>query len=147
MDGGIIGEFYLRIMVKMSDRILDFIYKWRPLYNKKPISENDLKNKSLDELILMKESERDFLSINIPIVIGILWIMFSINDVIWKVCMLVVLVIFSVNIWVAHEEKKKNIETYNKVILEKTEEKNMKEEKYRKEIASYLKEICDGIKK
>ena len=133
-------------MMKMSDKILDFIYKWWPLYNKKPILEDDLKNKSLDELILMKESERDFLSINIPIVIGILWIMFSINDVVWKVCMLVILVIFAVNIWAAHEDKKKNIEIYNKIILKKTEEKNKKEEKYRKEISNYLRRIGDNMK-
>lgn len=131
----------------MSERIINFIYKWWPLYDKKPVSEKELKHKSLDELILLKESERDFLSIKIPIIIGILWVMLSINNAFWRGCMIVVLVVSVVNIWVAHEDKKKNIEIYNKVILEKTEEKNKKEEKYRKEISSYLNEISESIKR
>lgn len=123
------------------DKLRDFIYKHRNLYERKPIYEKNLKNKSLDELLILKESERDYLSLNIPIILGILWAMTTINDFKWKLCFIFLLAIIWVNIAVALEEKKENIKIYNKVISKKLKEKREDEEKYQKEILDYLKLI------
>ena len=42
---------------------IDFNYK-------KEVKENDLKNKSLETLIMLKDNERDYFSINVPIIVS-----------------------------------------------------------------------------
>ena len=123
------------------DKLRDFIYKHRNLYERKPVYEKDLKNKSLDELILLKESERDYLSLNIPIVLGILWTMTVLDDFWWKSWFIFLLIIVWVNVAVALQEKKENTKIYNKIINQKLKEKREDDKKYQKEILKYLKNI------
>ena len=47
----------------------------------------------------------------------------------------------------AHKTSRKNIRTYNEVIFKKLKEQKDKEEKYKKEISGYLKQISESIKK
>lgn len=128
------------------DKLEKFIYENRPLYTKNSVSEKDLDNKSLNELLLLKESERDYLSLNVPTALAIIWLMFIFDDFLWKLWFFILLIIVLVNLAIAVEEKKENISIYNKVINKKLKEKESKEEKYKKEISSYLKSISENIK-
>ncbi len=127
------------------DKVRDFIYKHRNLYKRKPVYEKDLKNKTLDELILLKESEHDYLSLNIPIALGILWAMTVLDHFWWKSWFVFFLLIVWVNIAVALEEKKENIKIYNKFINKEFKKKEKSEEKYKKEILKYLSNIEKGL--
>ena len=127
------------------DKLRDFIYKHWNLYERKPVYEKKLKNKSLNELILLKESERDYLSLNIPIALGILWAMTILDDFWWKSWCVFFLLIVWVNIAVALEEKKENIKIYNKFINKELKKKEKSEEKYKKEILKYLSNIEKGL--
>jgi hypothetical protein len=51
----------------MKSRILKFLQK------NDTVKEKDLEDKNLEELMLLKDKEHDFLSINIPILVAI-WI-------------------------------------------------------------------------
>lgn len=123
------------------DKLWDFIYKHRNLYERKPVYAKDLKNKSLEELLLLKDSERDFLSLNVPIVLWIFWVIFIFDDFLWKISFFILFLIALVNLTVAVEEKKENIKIYDKLISKKMQEQKRKEEKHKKEILKYLNNI------
>ncbi len=130
------------IMKKWSsdDLLQKFIYNSRPLYKKNPVYEKDIKDKSVNKLIILKESEHDYLSINIPLALWLLWILTLFNNIVFKIIIIVVLIIICVNISVAFKEKRENIEIYNKVILKKMKEHDKKEEKFKKDVLQYLKQ-------
>lgn len=124
-----------------SEIIRDFIYKHWLFYEKRPVFEKDLKKESLDNLISLKEAERDYFSLNIPLALGIFSVIFIFDDFLWKISFFALFLIVLVNLAVAIEEKKENIKIYDKVINEKLKEQKRKEEKYKKEILKYLKKI------
>lgn len=130
-----------KLWFSILDKLRDFIYKHRNLYERKPVHEKNLKNKSLDELTLLKESEHDYLSLNIPIVLGSLWAMTVLDDLWRKSWFTFLLLIVWVNVAVALQEKKENIKIYDKVIIKKLKEKREDDKKYQKEILKSLKNI------
>ena len=130
-----------KIWFYILDKLRDFIYKHRNLYERKPIYEKNLKNKSLDKLLLLKESERDFLSLNVPIVLWIFWVIFIFDNFLWKISFFILFLIALVNLTVAVEEKKENIRIYDKLISKKMKDQERKEENYKKEILKYLNNI------
>ena len=50
--------------------MIKWIKKFFFITNEKVVNEDSLKNKSLEELITLKDEEHDFLSINIPMIIS-----------------------------------------------------------------------------
>ncbi len=123
----------------------DFIYKNWPLYERKPVSEKDINKMSLNDLMLKKESERDYLYAGIPIILTLLWVIASIDNLWRDSLFIVLLVIVSVNLTVAVEEKKENIKIYDKLISKKMKEQEDKDEKYKKEMLKYLSNIEKGL--
>lgn len=136
-----------KFLFQLIDKIWNYIYKKRPLYKKRPIDENILKDKSIDEINFLKESEHDFLSFNIPAVLAIFWLILTINVPRIKAIFIILLVIVSVNIAIAHEETENNIIIYNKILWEKLNKQKEDDEKYRKKILNYLKNIEKWLKK
>lgn len=125
--------------------IRNFIYKHRLFYKKRPVFEKDLKKESLDNLISLKEAERDYLSSNVTIVLWIFWVIFIFDNFLWKISFFILFLIALVNLTVAVEEKKENIRIYDKVINEKLKVQNEKNDRYQKEILRYLKNIEKGL--
>lgn len=108
------------------------------------VEEKDLINKSLDELILLKDEEHDFLSINIPILAAI-WIALlpMKNSWNWRIlfCYYLARAVMSFYVIEVNEIAKKNMKTYNKVISRKMKEQKDKDEVYKKLISNYLQKI------
>jgi len=121
--------------------IRNFIYKHRLFYKKRPVFEKDLKKESLDNLISLKEAERDYLSSNVTIVLWIFWVIFIFDNFLWKISFFILFLIALVNLTVAVEEKKENIRIYDKLISKKMKDQERKEENYKKEILKYLNNI------
>ena len=115
------------------------------MYERKPVSEKDINKMSLNDLMLKKESERDYLYAGIPIILTLLWVIASIDNLWRDSLFIVLLVIVSVNLTVAVEEKKENIKIYDKLISKKMKEQEDKDEKYKKEMLKYLSNIEKGL--
>lgn len=131
-----------KIWFNIGEILWNFIYNNRLFYKKRPAIEEDLKKESLNNLIFLKETERDYLSSNVTIALGIFWVIFIFDDFLWKISFFILFLIALVNLTVAVEEKKENIKIYDKVINEKLKEQERKEEKYKKETIRYLKKIA-----
>lgn len=136
-----------KLWFNTGEILRNFIYNNRLFYKKRPAIEENLKKESLNDLILLKETERDYLSLNVPIALGILWAMTVLDDFWWKLCFIFLLLIVWVNIAVALEEKKENIKIYDKLISKKMKEQEDKDEKYKKEMLKYLEKISENSKK
>lgn len=136
-----------KIWFNIGEILWNFIYNNRLFYKKRPAIEEDLKKESLNDLIFLKETERDYLSSNVSIVLGIFWVMFVFDDSLWKIAFFILFLIALVNLTVAVEEKKENIKIYNKLISKKMKEQERKEEKYKKEMLKYLEKISENSKK
>ena len=126
--------------------------------SKKELTEEDLKNKSLEELILLKDEEHDFLSINIPIIVSCLGIIASVdltlNPQIWEqyprapICVWGMLIIFIILLSLTlraiskkHKKVKKNLRIYDKVILKKLKELRKSDEEFKNRVINSLEEI------
>lgn len=96
-------------------------------------------------MILLKDAEHDYLSLNVPTALWILWIIFIFDNFLWKFCFFVLFIVVLVNLAVAFEEKKENIKVYDKVINKKLKDQNEKNDRYQKEILRYLKNIEKGL--
>lgn len=131
----------IKKMSQLMDKVWNFIYQKCPLYKKNLVNKEDLKNKTIDEIILMKENENSFLSYNIPVILWILWIMTFFDNLFWKIWFFLLLVIILVSVSVAFENKKQNIKIYNEILVKKLKSKNKFDEKYKNEILKYLKNI------
>lgn len=114
------------------------------------VEEKNLTNKSLDELLVLKDEEHDFLSINIPILVAIWIAILPIKDLWnWRTLLIYYLIWIIISFYIieVNEVAKKNMKLYNKVISKKMKEQRDREEEYKKEISSYLKGINENIKK
>lgn len=137
------------------------------IWIKKVVNEKDLENKPLEYLLIAKEDENAYYSSKLPIFFAWLWIVVSVyvtvqvsynswqmtNAILFNIFPYVSL-LFTIRLWKLFYDLKRNnritddnLKVYNKVIMEKIEEKNKEEKKYRKKIISYLKGSGDGIKK
>lgn len=67
----------------------------------------------------------------------------------WRVLLFYYLVWVIISLYVieVNEIAKNNMKTYNKVISKKMEEQRNEDEKYKKEISNYLKNISESVKK
>jgi membrane protein insertase Oxa1/YidC/SpoIIIJ len=117
-------------------------------------------------LIMLKDNEHDYFSINIPIIVSWLWIIISVYTTIssrmhswtynksrsWaytiiSVAFIARLIRFK---YVADKNNtiiNNNIKIYNKVIFEKLEEKEKSEKEYKEKITNLLDEIRKNTKK
>lgn len=113
------------------------------------VEEKILTNKSLDELLVLKDEEHDFLSINIPILVAIWIAILPIKDLWnWRTLLIYYLIWIIISFYIieVNEVTKKNMKIYNKVISNKMKEQRDMEEDYKKEISGYLKGISENIK-
>jgi len=118
-------------------------------YKTNPVNEKELEEKSLDKLLLEKWEELNVFTTDIPVLIT-LWIaLFTYQYSIWY-GIWIILVVCAIIEWYiisVRNTTKDNIKKYDTVILKKLEEKERKEEKYKKEISDYLKQISENITK
>lgn len=136
----------------MSKRLRKLFY----ITDKKDIKEEELENKSLEDLLTEKDSEHDFISINIPIIFSCVWIiisaMLSIRPEIWiqhpklwswtfafLMFIFIRVLVILINIVKEHNTISKNIKIYNKEIFKRLE-------KHEKEKIALLEEIRDNTK-
>lgn len=131
---------------------------------KKEVKENDLKNKSLETLIMLKDNERDYFSINVPIIVSWLWIIISVYttissrmhswtyNIFWSWAYSVISIAFIcrlIRFWYVSNKQNniinKNITVYNKIIQEKIEKEEKVKKKYQSKIEKYLKEINEKL--
>ena len=114
---------------------------------KNEIKREDLIDKNLEELILSRDEQHDYLSINIPVIISCLWviisIIFAINPQIRElypkiVFYLIIIIIFTIFILITlkitrnrWEQVENNLKIYDKVILEKIEEYKKSEQDFK----------------
>ncbi len=128
----------------MKSRILKFLQK------NDTVKEKDLEDKNLEELMLLKDKEHDFLSINIPILVAIWIASLPVKDSWHRLITLLYYLAwaaFSFYVIEVNEISKKNMKVYNKVITKKLREQKNENDEYKKEIAEYLKEIKENLKK
>lgn len=124
---------------------------------KNEIKREDLIDKNLEELILSRDEQHDYLSINIPVIISCLWviisIIFAINPQIREsypkiVFYWIMIIIFTIFIFIAlkitrnkWEQVENNLKIYDKVILEKIEEYKKAEQDYKDNVIKTLDEL------
>jgi len=124
---------------------------------KNEIKREDLIDKNLEELILSRDEQHDYLSINIPVIISCLWviisIIFAINPQIREsypkiVFYWIMIIIFTIFIFIAlkitrnkWEQVENNLKIYDKVILEKIEEYKKAEQDYKDNVMKTLDEL------
>lgn len=146
----------------MHKKLIEYFTIWI----KPKVSENELRNESLEYLCMKKEDERSYYTSKLPIFFAWLWIVVSLyiaaqsNFYSRQTKNIIIFLIF-IGLTVAFimrfrklfkdlEENNRitnyNLEMYDKIILIKLKEKERKEEKYKKEISSYLKSISENIK-
>lgn len=133
---------------------------------KKEVKEKDLINKSLETLIMLKDNEHDYFSVNIPIVVSWLWIIISVYTTIssrmhswtynksrsWgytiiSIAFIVRLIRFC---YVADKNNtiiNNNIKIYNEEIFKRLEKKEKSEKKYKNEVLNCLNNIKNNTKK
>ncbi len=114
------------------------------------VKEKDLMNKDIEELMILKDAEHDFLAINIPILVAIWIASLPVKDS-WQLTVTLLYYLlwmaFSFYVIEVNEISKKNMKVYNKVITKKLREQKNENDEYKKEIAEYLKEIKESLKK
>lgn len=109
------------------------------------IKEKDLLSKDIEELMLLKDEEHDFLSINIPILVAIWIALLPVKDLWnwWGILFYYLLwIIISFYIIEVNEISKKNMKVYNEVIGEKLKEQEKENDEYKKEILKYMEKLC-----
>lgn len=109
------------------------------------IKEKDLLSKDIEELMLLKDEEHDFLSINIPILVAIWIALLPVKDLWnwWGILFYYLLwIIISFYIIEVNEISKKNMKVYNEVISEKLKEQKKENDEYKKEILKYMEKLC-----
>ena len=133
---------------------------------KKEVKEKDLINKSLETLIMLKDNEHDYFSVNIPIVVSWLWIIISVYTTIssrmhsWTYnksrswAYTIISIAFIVRLirfcYVADKNNtiiNNNIKIYNEEIFKRLEKKEKSEKEYKNEVLNCLKDIKNNIKK
>lgn len=133
---------------------------------KKEVKEEDLENKSLKTLIMLKDNEHDYFSVNIPIIISWLWIIISVYTTIssrmhswtynksrsWAYTIIsVAFIIRLIRFWYVSNKQNniinKNITVYNKIIQEKIEKEEKAKKEYEAKILEYLKGINEKLGK
>lgn len=136
----------------MSKRLRKLFY----ITDKKDIREEELENKSLEDLLTEKDSEHDFISINIPIIFSCVWIMISamlsikpeiriqypklrFRTFIFIMFTFIRILVILINIVKEHNTISKNIKIYDKEIFKRLE-------KHEKKKIALLKEIRDNTK-
>lgn len=124
---------------------------------KNEIKREDLIDKNLEELILSRDEQHDYLSINIPVIISCLWviisIIFAINSQIREpypkiVFYWIMITIFTIFIFIAlkitrkrWEQVENNLKIYDKVILEKIEELKESEQDFKNNVLKAFDEL------
>lgn len=124
---------------------------------KNEIKREKLINKSLEELILSRDEQHDYLSINIPVIISCLWVIISIifainpqiRDQYPKIAFYwIMITIFTIFIFITlkitknkWEQVENNLKIYDKVILEKIEEYKKAEQDYKDNVMKTLDEL------
>ena len=126
-----------------------------------------MRNESLEYLCMKKEDERSYYTSKLPIFFAWLWIVVSLYIAAqskfysWQTKNIILFIIFSVltvcfvlrlrRLFKDLEKNNKitndNLETYNKVILGKIEEKEKSEKEYKNEVLNCLKDIKNNTKK
>jgi len=133
---------------------------------KKEVKEKDLENKSLKTLIMLKDNEHDYFSVNIPIIISWLWIIISVYTTVssrmhswkyntfWSRVYTIISIAFIARLirfkYVADKQNNiinQNITVYNKIIQEKIEKEEQDKKEYENRIVNYLKEINEKLGK
>ena len=134
------------------------------------ISEDSLKNKSLEELIIEKDNQHDVISIIFPIVISLAWIIISsilslkpqaweqnskiLTDILSILTIISVIIAILIFIWVViivkniikeHKAISQNLEIYDKEIFKRLKAYKESDEKFKKEVSDSLKEIKEKL--
>ena len=132
--------------------------------SKEKLTEEDLKNKSLEELILWKNKEHDFLSINFPVIVSCLWIIMSIiltlNPQIWEkypyasiygslilFWLIILMRIISRIIVDRHEIAEKNTKIYDKEIFKRLKEFKESDDEFKHQVINSLEDINEKLGK
>ena len=143
--------------------MIKWIKKFFFITNEKVVNENSLKNKSLEELITLKDEEHDFLSINIPMIISGFWIMISailsMNPKIWEQypqvpkCISWILIWFIIRMYIIlrnitkeREIIKQNLKIYDKEIFKRLRQYKKDDDEYKEKITDILDEIRKNTK-
>lgn len=133
---------------------------------KKEVKEKDLENKSLKTLIMLKDNEHDYFSVNIPIMISWLWIIISVYttvssrmhswkyNIFWSRAYTIISIAFIarlIRFWYVSNKQNniinKNITVYNKIIQEKLGKEEQDKKEYEAKILEYLKGINEKLGK
>ena len=137
------------------------------IWIKKVVNEKDLEGKPLEYLCIAKQDEYAYFSSKLPIIFALLWTVISLYIAAqskfysWQTKNIILFIIFSVltvcfvlrlrRLFKDLEKNNKitndNLETYNKVILGKIEEKEKSEKEYKNEVLNCLKDIKNNTKK
>ena len=133
---------------------------------KKEVKEKDLENKTLKTLIMLKDNEHDYFSVNVPIIISWLWIIISVYTTVssrmhsWKynifrsrayTIVSITFIARLIRFWYVSNKQNniinKNIAVYNKIIQEMIEKEEQDKKEYENKITNYLKEINEKLGK
>ena len=136
------------------------------IWIKTKVNEKNLEDKPLEYLCIAKQDEHDYYSSKLPIIFALLWTVISLYIAIqsiiysWQTKNIILFIIFSVlticfvlrlrrlfkDLEKNNEITNNNLETYNKIILKKIEEKEDSEKKHNEKIENLLEEISNNTK-